>query len=83
MRENGRTEEVVAVLGLPELSLQCFEALIARLEEAHAFHMRHPVALLVVDLVREVDLVGQESGLRRGQGHDWCLRQHLRSLHVA
>ena len=54
------TQVVFAILGFSQLCLECFETVLARLEEADALHVRHAVALLVVDLVREVYLVGEE-----------------------
>ena len=67
------TEVVFAVLRLAQLGGEGLEAIFAGLEEADTLHMWHAIALLVVDLVREIDLVRQEGRLRSGQGHDRCL----------
>ena len=56
-RDRSLTEVVLPVLGLTQLSRKSLEALLARLEKADAFHVRHTVPLSIVDLVRQVDLV--------------------------
>lgn len=66
--EEGRslTEVVFAVLRLAQLRFEGLEALLARLQETDALHVGHALALLIVDLVREVHLVREEYGLCRG-----------------
>ena len=56
-RDRSLTEVVLPVLGLTQLSRKSLEALLARLEEADALHVRHTVPLTVVNLVCEVHLV--------------------------
>ena len=57
VRGRSLTEVVLSVLGLAQLSRECLEALFTRLEEANTLHVGHAVALLVVDLVREIHLM--------------------------
>lgn len=60
MEYNSPTQEIFAVLGFSQLCLKRLEAVFARLEEAYTFHVRHAVALLVINLVGEVYLVGKQ-----------------------
>lgn len=48
------TQIVFTVLGFPQLCFERLKTVLARLKEADALHVRHAVALLVVDLFREV-----------------------------
>ena len=61
--ETGRslTEVVLSILRLLQLSRQSLKALVTGLKEADAFHVRHAVPFVVVYLVRQVDLVREES----------------------
>jgi uncharacterized membrane protein YgdD (TMEM256/DUF423 family) len=52
------TQVILSVLGFAKLKLQRLQTVLAALQKADTFHVRHTVALLVVDTVREVYLVG-------------------------
>jgi hypothetical protein len=54
------TQIVLSILGFLELCLQSLKTGLAGLKETHAFHVRHPVSVFVVDTVGEIDLMRQE-----------------------
>ncbi len=51
------TEVVFPILRFSQFRRQSVEAILTGLEEAYTLHMRHAIAVLIVDLVGEVDLV--------------------------
>lgn len=51
------TQVVLSVLGFPEFSLQCLQTVFTALQKAYTFHVRHAIAFLVVNAIRQVDLM--------------------------
>lgn len=51
------TQEVLPILGFPQLGLERLETVLVILQEADTFHVRHAISLLVVDPIGEVYLM--------------------------
>ena len=62
------TQVILSVFRFLQLNLEGPEAVFA-VQKAHALHVRHALALAVVDAVGEVHLVREKDGLRGRKGH--------------
>ena len=51
------TQVILSIFWFLQLRFQGSETVLAILQEAHAFHMSHAFALVVVDAIGEVDLM--------------------------
>lgn len=60
------TQVILSIFWFLQLRFQGSETVLAILQEAHAFHMSHAFALVVVDAIGEVHLMREKDGLRRG-----------------